>query len=243
MEFIATYNSGLKIWIERHDGQVRYCQQYAETLPRELITEVVHLGLLNALALARFDQADWRPNHVDVASAPVDLAEHLPGLADVPVVFNEPQTSIWIDEAALSAPLPAFYDSLATSLDDQQRAVFLAGVPAHDPIGQLEQVVETTISHPCQGLPMMASILGMASRTFQRRLTECGVSYSRIIRTVRFKMAQRLLRDPQLPVSEVARRLGYANLANFIRAFRTWTGVGPSQFRKLHHSEAWIPDC
>ena len=40
-----------------------------------------------------------------------------------------------------------------------------------------------------------------------------------------------------MPLKEIAKRLGYTDLANFIRAFKRWTGVGPTDFRQLHYGE------
>jgi AraC-like DNA-binding protein len=37
-----------------------------------------------------------------------------------------------------------------------------------------------------------------------------------------------------MPLKEIAKWLGYTELANFIRAFKRWTGVGPNEFRRLH---------
>jgi hypothetical protein len=65
IELISSYNSGLWIWDERHNGQVGHCQKYVENLPQDRIIEVVHLGLTNLMGLARHALGpDWRPNRI-----------------------------------------------------------------------------------------------------------------------------------------------------------------------------------
>ena len=99
---------------------------------------------------------------------------------------------------------------------------------------QLEQVIESVLDQPAVNLQLTASIIGTSPRTLQRRLTEQDQSFSRLLQAVRFRTAQRLLCDRAMLLAEIARRLGYADSANFIRAFKRWTGVGPNEFRKLH---------
>ena len=38
--------------------------------------------------------------------------------------------------------------------------------------------------------------------------------------------------DGDMPLSEIALRLGYSEQSVFSRAFRSWTGVAPSVYRK-----------
>ena len=239
LELISSYNSGLRIWVERHDDQVQYCQKYVESLPRDRITEVVHLGLANAMACPRRALGpDWKPNRIDLASDPIDLAAYFPGFTDLPVSFNQPHTSVWADQRVLSAPLPPFDASECPPADEKDRATFLESAPAVDPTGQLEQAIESALGHPEMSLQLTAAIIGTSARTLQRRLAELGWSFSRLLQGVRFRTAQRLLRDPTMPLTEIAKRLGYTGPANFIRAFKRWTGVGPSEFRRLQYDDA-----
>jgi AraC-like DNA-binding protein len=228
---ISSYNSGLQIWIERHGNQVKYCQKYAETLEPDKITEICHLGLTNALATAGILRGfDWRPTRIELATSPIDLGGYYPELAETPVSFNHPQTSIWFDEVWLSKPLPSSPCSTAT---EDERASFLATAPAYEPVRQLEQVIESSLEHPNIGLHLTAAIIGTSPRSMQRHLSEQDLSFSRLLQSVRFRTAQKLLRDRRMPLSEVARRLGYSELANFTHAFKRWTGVGPNKFRQL----------
>lgn len=231
-EMISSYNSGMQIWIERHGDQVKYCQKYAETLELDKTTEISHLGLTNALATAGILRGfDWRPTRIELATGPINLGVFFPELAETPVSFNHPQTSVWFDQIWLSKPLPSSPCPTAT---DDERASFLATAPAYEPVRQLEEVIESSLEHPNIGLHLTAAIIGTSPRTVQRHLSEHELSFSRLLQAVRFRVAQRLLRDRGMPLSEIARRVGYSELANFTHAFKRWTGVSPKRFRRLH---------
>jgi AraC-like DNA-binding protein len=46
------------------------------------------------------------------------------------------------------------------------------------------------------------------------------------------------LRSPEFSIDEVAFLLGYANTPSFTRAFRTWTGLAPSEYRTRENDAA-----
>ena len=70
-------------------------------------------------------------------------------------------------------------------------------------------------------------------RTLQRRFREVQEDYSSVLAQVRFEATLRLLDDPRISLTDIAYELGYSDSTNFTRAFRQWTGVSPSHFRKL----------
>jgi AraC-like DNA-binding protein len=76
----------------------------------------------------------------------------------------------------------------------------------------------------------VASDLGMSVRTLQRHLRDTGHTYSAIHDEVRREAATRLIRQGKLAIYQIAERLGYAEPANFTRAFRRWTGQPPGEF-------------
>jgi AraC-like DNA-binding protein len=78
----------------------------------------------------------------------------------------------------------------------------------------------------------VATEFGMHRRTLDRRLQRHGVHYSDLIDAVKREVACQLLRDTDLQVQQVAESLSYSNAANFATAFRRWTGVTPTGFRR-----------
>ena len=237
-EMCWTYNSGLRIWLERHGDQVKYCLKHTETLPPGGNTVIDHMGLANALAAGGIDLgSSWRPSRIELPTDPIDLGIHFPELHDIPVRFNQPYTAIWFDSKWLSRPLPLYELSVISRPDDNERAFFLTASPSRIPVGQLGQAIESALGHPEIGLQMTAAIVGMSSRTIQRHLAEEGQSFSRVLQSVRFRMAQQFLCETSMRLTEIASRLSYADLSNFIRAFKRWTGVGPNEFRKLHKED------
>jgi len=235
-ELISRYSSGQRIWMERHGDQVRYSQKLVGLPPQDPIREIAHFGFATALAAIGVARGtDWRPSRIELPTDPIDVGAYVPEFTDIPVSFNQPQTSIWFDQKWLSEPLPALDSSGRPLADANDRASLITTSPAADPIEQLEQVIESTLGESEMGVQLIATKIGTNARTLQRRLAGHGVSFSRLLQAVRFRISQRLLRDSKMPLTEIATRLGYTDLSNFMRAFKRWAGVGPNDYRRLHY--------
>ncbi len=80
---------------------------------------------------------------------------------------------------------------------------------------------------------------GLASRLFisRRQLYRVlnryqGATFKQKLMVFRMEAARRLLEDSDMPLSEVAQRVGYESAASFCKAFKKKTGVSPGTYRK-----------
>ena len=99
------------------------------------------------------------------------------------------------------------------------------------PIGQLGTVVQRLLVTGYPKLERVAGEVGITRRTLQRRLATAGTSYSNLVNEARYQLAAELLEDHSVPISSVARAVGFANHSGFSRAFHRWTGITPRQYR------------
>ncbi|MNO03899.1 HTH-type transcriptional regulator VirS [compost metagenome] len=76
----------------------------------------------------------------------------------------------------------------------------------------------------------------MNLRTLQRHLQQAGTSYQRILDELRQELAGRYLADSDLPIQEIALRLGFSEPRSFHRSFKAWTGRTPGEYRQQRQS-------
>jgi AraC-like DNA-binding protein len=81
-------------------------------------------------------------------------------------------------------------------------------------------------------LEEVAAAMNRSPRTLKRQLGAQSVSFSALRDDELRKRAAVLLRLPDLSLEQIARRLGYSNVANFERAFQRWTGSSPASQRR-----------
>lgn len=86
------------------------------------------------------------------------------------------------------------------------------------------------------GIPSVADIAaqcGLSTQYFSRQFRErTGQSVGRFIAASRLRRAERLLVETNLPLKEIAYRLGFANSAAFSTAFRNEMLVPPGTYRE-----------
>lgn len=95
----------------------------------------------------------------------------------------------------------------------------------------VENTLAPLLPHGQGRLSEVSTKLGVTGRTLERRLAEEGVSFLRVLEDLRLELAKRYLREPNLPISEIAWLLGYADPSAFTHSFRRWTGKPPRQAR------------
>lgn len=72
------------------------------------------------------------------------------------------------------------------------------------------------------------------SQAFKERV---GLSPQQYLHRTRMKQAERLLRESDYAVEEVAGSVGYADPLYFSKQFHQWSGLAPTAYRKNNHSE------
>ena len=78
----------------------------------------------------------------------------------------------------------------------------------------------------------LAEYLCMTTRTLRRHLAEHGTSFNKICAEVKTRFAQKYIDENKLSIEDIASALGFNDSANFRRAFKSWTGLTPSEYRR-----------
>src|SRR5262249_25973393 len=108
--------------------------------------------------------------------------------------------------------------------------------PVNPPDGlgtAVQEIVTTLLPEGQPPIRSVARMVRLSARVLQRRLSDEGLTFVRVVARARLEAAQRLLDDPSRKVIDIALDLGYSDPAHFTRAFVRWTGLAPRDFRRL----------
>src|SRR5436190_18848631 len=103
-------------------------------------------------------------------------------------------------------------------------------------------------SHEEWPVPRLASVSGVSEAHFARSFKQAfGVPPHRYLLTRRVERAKALLRETDLPITEIAFQTGWASLGTFGRTFRDITGESPGAIRARERTAAQelgrVPAC
>lgn len=167
---------------------------------------------------------------VRFAQAPLLPAEHYEDAFGCPVTFDEETYGIDYRASDMVRGMSSNNPELKALLTG-----YLDQIIASSELG-LEHQIRALIREllPTGGctLAVIAPHEFVSVRTLQRRLQAEGLVFEQLVDDIRREQSTILLQDPSLPISDVAGLLGYVEQSSFSHAFRRWTGVSPSSWRK-----------
>lgn len=167
-----------------------------------------------------------RPANADVYQA----------LLGCPVEFDRPAIELAIPEYLLALPISGKDPYLLGLLEKQAQALLnqlpqLETSAAGASFQRVQDQIVESMKNGDVSAAAVASALNYSLRTFYRELRSAGYSYRGLLAHTRHTLARQYLADPALAQTDVALLLGYSEQSSFIRAFRSWTGMTPGEYR------------
>jgi len=191
------------------------------------LSAAVGYNILHTLCGSR-----WRPQSVHLPHVePNDPAPYQRVFGVTPS-FDAEQTALVFAVDWLERPLPGADPVLYQAL--QERVTELSATVYGDLPSQVRRIACNLVHCGSGSLESAAEVLSMHPRTLNRRLRRSGTSYRQIRVECSFAHACHLLRETELPITEIAFRLGYSSSPAFIRAFHRWSGSTPAAWRVSH---------
>lgn len=109
----------------------------------------------------------------------------------------------------------------------------LADLEATATVSQrVQAVLHEALPSGQANMEAVARRLAMSKRTLQRRLTEEGTTFQRVLQQTREAVARHYLTNTSLAAAEISFLLGFEEPNSFYRAFRDWTGQTPETVRR-----------
>lgn len=220
----------------RLDYQVQYGAIFRKRQDAEL-----SLGMFNNLMRVALGQK-WAPDRVHFEHPqPEAWHEHCKAF-DAPVFFDQPRNSLVFRRSLLAQPMPArdprllaivmeSMNLLARSASERLDNTGLQNGTDRGVVHDVQAQIRLQLAHGEPNLEQVSEHLQLSSWTLQRRLGDCGLTFTQLVDIVRRELAQQYLSQANLPISELALLLGYSEASAFSRAFRRWYGVSPRQWR------------
>lgn len=99
-------------------------------------------------------------------------------------------------------------------------------------VHQVERLIQARLDNGLITLDDIAHEMGVPPRTLQGRLQQAGTTFRSLLDRCRHAQALLLVADPGMPITHVSDMLGFTSQSSFHHAFKRWTGLAPSDYRK-----------
>ncbi|WP_420997895.1 AraC family transcriptional regulator [Cupriavidus sp. 30B13] len=224
--------------LQQHDGRATLL-----LLPRAAATPC-RLYAESTFAFQAYGVANWLVAQ-RIPLAAVDLAAAAPEAGSPPArrtdterVFNtqvrygQPHTALHFDAGWLRLPVVQDAASLQAFLHDTPRNLLTRYRDDSCLAERIRRHLRCHLDGELPSLEQMAETLRLTPQTLRRRLRDEGRGYQSIKDSLRRDAAIGFLEHTDLPLQQVALRVGFSEQSTFHRAFKKWTGVAPGEYRQ-----------
>ncbi|MGF6590123.1 AraC family transcriptional regulator [Pseudomonas sp. 2835] len=225
-------NDALAIHIEEAGKTVIIREEVVTDLPQRgrQATELA-IGVMLRLCAALLG-AHWHPISANFThAAPADLAIHR-RIFGCKLVFGSEFNGIVCPAADLDTANPLANEAMAR-LAQRYLDTLQAGGKLSLEL-EMRKTIYLLLPMGRATIEQVAQTQGMNVRTLQRRLEECGVTFSDLINGVRRDLVIRYLENPAYSLGRIADMLGYSMPSSFTRWFIAQFGMPPATWRTQH---------
>ncbi|MHB2210739.1 AraC family transcriptional regulator [Methylobacterium sp. CM6257] len=180
--------------------------------------------------LRTFCGADWAPEEVLLPrSKPRDTVVY-GHFFRAPVRFDQEAAALVFPADLLEQPIAGADLTVRQSAEDHVRQ--LEGDQASNFTDELRRYLRTQVTRQRCHAERVACMRLLTRRTMSRRLKAQGTTFTRLADEAQFQVAKQLLADTSMSVTQISAVLNFSEPAAFTHAFRRWSGMTPSAWRR-----------
>jgi len=150
-----------------------------------------------------------------------------------PVKFKTTQNALIFSKSDMDLSFVTYNADLLATVAPQLEAELGEQLAQKTFSEQAKAILKQLLAGQRPGIQDLARELHLSTRTLQRRLTEQGITFQRLLDEARHELARHYLLHSSRELNETAYLLGYEDANSFFRAFHHWEGTSPGQWRML----------
>jgi AraC-like DNA-binding protein len=182
--------------------------------------------------LRQLTKSDWEPVFVELPHEPLACRQKAERVFGSNVQYHGERAAVRVDLKTLSERLPKA-DVMLKPILQRLGERMIADMPSNvDATAATTAAIRAQLPERRASLELVAEKLGLSSRTLQSRLANEGTTFEALLNEARKSRAEELLRDTDLPLTEIAIILGFSELSSFTRAAQRWFSQTPSARRQ-----------
>ncbi|WP_176819179.1 AraC family transcriptional regulator [Ferrimonas sediminum] len=155
----------------------------------------------------------------------------LSALLQAPIRFDAPVTELVMPVRYLQAPIKQSADTLSPFLANSPEQLLTHYRNDDSLSARVRDYIDRQQELETLSQELVANHFNISVATLGRRLKREGHQFLELKDKVRRGRAVKLLLSSELPISDIAERLGYSEPSVFYRNFKKWVGKTPSEFR------------
>lgn len=180
--------------------------------------------------LKRCSTRSIAPMHIALTAPDASLGPRYAALLGCPVTLGARNVCVAYDDPTLDRPFQGADPALLALIRAQADGL----LRAQNSSDSLEAAVRAALSNRGFGSVSCNDVargLGITPRTLQRRLSQNGMPFRRVLEAVRMDEALFLLTHGSMPLPDVAEHLGYTEPSSFWHAVKSCWGATPRELR------------
>jgi AraC-like DNA-binding protein len=170
------------------------------------------------------------PKRIELAR-PEDPEDGLRDYFGCPIEYAARRDVLILRTKTLALPFFAHNEELLRMLAPQLEGQLKAVRSKQTTHERVKWVLKRLLAGNRPDIGVVARELGMSGRTLQRRISEEGTRFRLLLNETRQELVREYLADDSVEIAEAAFLLGYEDANSFYRAFRSWTGTTPAEWR------------
>jgi AraC-like DNA-binding protein len=209
-------------------------------LRRESDERVVYA--IKAFMLFTFGAASWLvARRIPILG--VDYTTAMIGETDTsrvyqaPIRHDQPHVGLTFASRWLELPVVQSPQSLREFLANAMTNLLVKYRDTSNLTDRIRRLLRKGLGDEMPSLEEVAVALAATPQTLRRRLRQEGRGFQQLKDELRRDAAIEYLVQTRLPLLEIANRVGFAEASTFHRAFKSWTGVAPGEYRSTHRSD------